>query len=128
GWRSRKVSLPRSRGRAGWGLLTAVGDERGVEVVARVVAAGRDQPHSGMNVFQRTGLPLLLAGDLEILRAGVHRECDVLAVTGAEGDHAAADARDGTGDVRPADANALRVELAVARFVTNEHVAVDLDL
>src|SRR6266550_5798650 len=128
-------SLPRERGRDWQGqlsgrrrLLIPVGDDRGVEVVARVVAAGGDQAHAGLDVGKRTGLPLVLAGDLEILRAGVDGELDVLAVAGADRDHVAVDALDLSGDVRAADVNALCVEFAVALLEANTDVAVDFDL
>src|SRR6059058_3844915 len=124
-----RSSLPRSRGRLGWGrLLAAIGDQRGVEVVARVVAAGGDQPHAGLDVGERTGLPLVLAGDLEILGAAVDGELDILAVAGANRDHVAVDALDLSGDVRAADVNTLRVEFAVALLEANPDVAVDFDL
>src|SRR6266480_2206547 len=87
-------------------LLVPVGDERGVEVVARVVAAGGDQPHAGLDVGERTGLPLVLAGDLEILGAAVDGELVVLA-----------------SNVRAADVNTLRVEFAVAPLEANPEVA-----
>src|SRR6266576_6053592 len=105
-------------------LLVPVGDERGVEVVARVVAAGGDQPHAGLDVGERTGLPLVLPGDLEILRAAVDRELDVLAVSGADRDHVAVDALDRSGEVGAADVNALCVEFAVALLEANTDMAV----
>src|SRR6266566_4053585 len=108
-------------------LLVPVGDERGIEVVARVVAAGGDQPHASLDVGERTGLPLVLAGDLEILGAAVDGELDVLAVAGANRDHAV-DALDLASNVRAADVNTLRVEFAVALLEANPDVAVDFDL
>src|SRR5712671_3190924 len=60
------------------GLLVAVGNERGVEVVAGVVAAGGHQRGAGVNVAELAGLTLLLAGDFEILGAVVDGELDVL--------------------------------------------------
>src|SRR6266550_727459 len=122
---------PRAAGGSnGWlrRLLVAVGDQRGVEIVAGVVAAGGDQAGTGVNVLQRPGLALLLAGDLEVLGAGVDGQLDILAVTGANRDHVSVDRLDFSGDMRPADVHALEVKLAVATFVPNPNVAVDLDL
>src|SRR5438477_2115836 len=109
-------------------LLIPVGDERGVEVVARVVAAGGDQLHAGLDVGERTSLALVLAGDLEIFRAATNGQLDVLAVAGTDRDHVAVDALDLSSDVRATDVNALCVEFAVALLEANTDVAVDFDL
>src|ERR1700737_2232570 len=112
-----------------WGrLLAAIDDDRGVEVVAGVVAARGAQPHTGVNVLERTSFPLMLAKDFEILRAVVDGQLDVLPVTGPNRDHVAADALDFPGEMSPADTNPLRVEFAIARFEANGDVAVDFDL
>src|SRR6266849_4485016 len=78
---------PRCMDRGSFGkegdLLVAVGDDRGIEVVAGVVAAGGAQPPTGVNVLERTSFPLMLAEDFEILRAFVDGQLHVLAVASA---------------------------------------------
>src|SRR6202022_3153711 len=94
----------------GGGLIAGIGDDRGVEVVSCVVAAGGAQPHTGVNVLERSSFPRMLAEDFEILRAVVDGQLDVLAVTGPNRDHVAADALDFPGEMSPADTNPLRVK------------------
>src|SRR6202049_4179420 len=111
-----------------WGLLVAVGDQCGVEVVTRVVATGGNQPRAGVNVAQRTRLALLLAGDLEVRGAGTDRQLDVLPIAGANRDHVAVDALDFPGDVRATDMYPLGVQLAAQIREANYDVAIDFDL
>src|SRR5438270_6167249 len=96
--------------------------------MAGVVAACGHQAHPDAYILKRTRLPLLLAGDLEVLRAGVNGQPDVLAVPRADRDDIAVDALDFSDEVRAPDPDALGIEFAVALFVPNSDVAVDLDL
>src|ERR1700737_240731 len=59
-----------SGGGQGRGLLVAVGDDRGVEVVAGVVAAGGHQTGAGLDVAQGSGLAVLFAGGRGVIGGG----------------------------------------------------------
>ena len=120
--------MPGTEAPYGGALLTLVGDDRGVEVMTGVVIPGRRDAHAGVDVVQGTSLALLLSSDLEIPRRAGDRDLDVFAVTRSDGDGAAAYALDLARQMRTADVNAPRVELAVASLVSNTNVAADFDL
>src|SRR5438552_7039275 len=110
------------------GLFVPVSDGRGIEVVARVVATGGDQPGARVDVAQRARFALLLADDLDVLCVAVHRQSDLLAFASANRDHVAVDALDFAGDVCATDVDTLGVGLAVALLVANHEVAIEFDL
>src|SRR5947209_1214309 len=96
--------------------------------MAGVVASRSCQAHARVDVAELARLPLLLGGDLDVLRAAVDGEQDVLAVTRANHDRVAVDRLHRSGDPDAADANPSRVELAVLVVIPNDDVAADLDL